>query len=133
VGQGNADLVREAFLAINRGDDESFLELLDEDVVWRSAAAGLVPATSLHGREAVRTGRRETESGGRHVHTTLQELRTAGPNVLVFGVVTTETPHRGRMMLPMSWIWTLHDGRAIHVESFTSRHAALAAWAARTG
>jgi ketosteroid isomerase-like protein len=131
--EGNADVVREAFLAINRGDDEAFLALLDEHVEWRSAAAGIVPATSLAGREAVRHGRRETEAGGRHVHTTLQELQTAGSNVLVFGVVTTETPHRGRMMLPMSWIWTIRDGRAIRVESFTSRHAALAAWAARTG
>jgi ketosteroid isomerase-like protein len=131
--EDNADLVREAFLAINRGDDEAFLELLDDDVEWRSAAAGIVPATSLAGREAVRTGRRETEAGGRHVHTTLQEMQTSGSEVLVFGVVTTETPHRGRMMLPMSWIWTLRGGRAIRVESFTSRHAALAAWAARTG
>lgn len=133
VSNDNADTVRSAFLAINRGDDDAFLDVLAEDVQWHSHAVGLVPASVWHGREAVRRGRVEVEAGGRHVRTTLQELRTSGDDVLVIGVVTSETPHRGRMMLPLAWIWSLRDGRVTRVESFTSRQKALAAWAARGG
>ena len=129
----NADIVREAFLAINRGDDESFLALLDEDVEWHSRTVGLVPASIWHGRDAVRRGRIEAEAGGRHIVTTLQELRTAGDDVLVLGVVTSEQPHRGRTMLPLAWIWTVRDGRVTRVESFTGRQSALSAWGARHG
>jgi ketosteroid isomerase-like protein len=124
----NADLVRRAFLAINGGDEAGFLELLAEDVEWHSATVGLVPASTWRGRDAVQRGRREIESGGRHVHTTLQELRTHGDDVLVLGVVTTETPHRGRMMLPIAWIWSVRDGRVTRVQSFAGRQRALSAW-----
>jgi ketosteroid isomerase-like protein len=129
----NADIVRAAFLAINRGDEEAFLDLLADDVEWRSATVGLLPATVMHGRDAVRRGRHEAEAEGRHVRTTLQELRTNGTDVLVLGVVTSERPHRGRVMLPLAWIWTLRDGRAVRVESFTGRQSALTAWHARGG
>ena len=127
----NADIVREAFLAINRGDEETFLALLDPGIEWRSPTTGIVPASVLRGRDAVREGRHAAEADGRHVVTTLQELRTAGDDVLVLGVVTSETPHRGRMMLPLAWIWTVRNGRVTHVESFTGRQSALSAWAAR--
>ena len=127
----NADTVRAAFLAINREDEEGFLELLDEDVVWHSQASGLVPARVWRGRDGVRQGRRQAEANGRHVHTTLQEMQTAGDDVLVLGVVTSETPHRGRVMLPLAWIWTVHDGLVVRIESFRGRQSALTTWASR--
>jgi ketosteroid isomerase-like protein len=124
----NADLVRRAFLAINAGDEESFLDLLADDIEWHSATAGLVPASTWRGRDAVRRGRQEVESGGRHVHTTLQELRTNVDDVLVLGVVTSETPHRGRVTLPIAWIWTVRDGKVVRVDSFAGRQRALSVW-----
>ena len=127
----NADIVREAFLAINRGDEETFLSLLDDDVVWRSSTVGIVPASVWRGRDGVRRGRHEAEAEGRHVVTTLQELRTAGADVLVVGVVTSEMPHRGRTTLPLAWIWTVRNGLVTNVESFTRRQSALSAWEAR--
>ena len=127
----NDDIVREAFLAINRGDEETFLALLDDDVEWHSATSGLVPASVWRGRDAVRRGRHEADADGRHVATILQEMRTAGDDVLVLGVVTSETPHRGRVMLPLAWIWTVRDARVRRVQSFTGRQSALSAWAAR--
>jgi ketosteroid isomerase-like protein len=130
---GNADVVRAAFLAINRGDEDAFFGLLDEHVEWHSATAGLVPPSIWRGREEVMRGRHEAEAEGRHVHTTLQELRTNGDDVLALGVVTSETPHRGRMMLPLAWIWSVHNGRVTRVTSFAGRQSALAAWAARGG
>ena len=123
-----ADLVRSAFLAINNGDEDAFLDALADDVEWRSPTVGIVPANVWIGRDAVRRGRWQVEGEGRYVHTTLQELRTAGDAVLVLGVVTSQTAHRGRVMLPMAWIWRVRDGRATHVESFPNRQAALAAW-----
>jgi ketosteroid isomerase-like protein len=124
----NADLVRHAFLAINRGDEDGFLDLLAEEVEWHSATVGLMPAQVWRGRDGVRRGRREAEAGGRHVHTTLQELRTNGDDVLVLGVVTSETPHRGRMMLPIAWIWSVRGGKVARVESFAGRQRALSVW-----
>ena len=125
----NADVVRAAFLAINRGDEEAFLELLAPSVEWHSGTSGIVPASIWRGREAVREGRNQAEAAGRHVHTTLQELLCAGDHVLVLGVVTSETPHRGRMMLPLAWIWTVRRGHVTRIESFPGRQRALTAWA----
>ena len=122
-----AETVRRALLAVNRGDEDTFLDALDPAVEWRSSLDGLVPADVWHGREAVRQGRQR--SSGRHVRTTLHGLVTRGEQVLVLGVVTAETPHRGATSTPIHWIWTVRDGRAVRVESFRSRTAAEAAFA----
>ena len=131
AARNGPEIVRTAFLALNNGDEETFLDALDERVEWRSATTGLVPHDVLHGREAVRRGRLEADSGGRHVRTTLQEIRHAGEDVLVLGAVTAETPHRGRVTLPMGWIWTVRDARAIAVESFATQQAAVKEWERR--
>jgi len=122
------EVVRSAFLAINRGDDDAFLDVLHHDVEWDSAADGIVAARRLRGRDAVRASRRDAAAEGRHVRTTLQEIEADGDRVLVFGVVTTDVEHRGRLTLPMAWIWSFADGSVRRVESFTNRSAALHAW-----
>ena len=129
VTDGPVDIVRRALLAVNRGDEDVFLESLDPDIEWRSNLDGLVPADVWHGREGVRAGR--LSSGGRHVRTTMHGLVTKGDHVLVLGVVTSETPHRGQVSTPIHWIWTVRDGLAVRVESFRSRTAAEAAFSRR--
>ena len=124
-----AEVVRSAYLAVNNDDEDAFLDTLADDVEWHSPTIGILPANTWIGRDAVRRGRQEIEGDGRHVHTTLQEIRTSGDAALVFGVVTAESAQRGRVMLPMAWIWRVREGRAVRIESFPSRQAALAAWA----
>ena len=131
MAQARADVVREALLAVNREDEEAFLARLHPDIEWRSNILGLVPAEVWRGRDAVRAGRDAVAADGRHVWTTLHDVREQGDQVLVLGVVTSETPHRGQSQVPISWIWTVRDGLAVRVESFRSRAAAEAAFAAR--
>jgi ketosteroid isomerase-like protein len=123
------DVVRQALLAINRGDEQTFFDLLDPDIEWRSTLDGVLPANVWKGREGVRQGR--LSSGERHVRTTMHGLVTKGEHVLVLGVVTSEIAHRGRVSTPIHWIWTVRDGLAVRVESFRSRTAAEAAFARR--
>jgi ketosteroid isomerase-like protein len=130
VADDPAEIVRRALLAINRDDEDVFLESLDPDIEWRSNLDGLVPADVWHGREGVREGRRSS-GAGRHVHTTMHGLVVQDDDVLVLGVVTLETPHRGQVSTPIHWIWTVRDGLAVRVESFRSRAAAEAAFARR--
>ena len=125
-----AETVRRALLAINRDDEDVFLESLHPNIEWRSNLDGLVPADVWHGRDGVRQGRHSGGSG-RHVSTTMHGLVTRGEHVLVLGVVTLETPHRGHVSTPIHWIWTVRDGLAVRVESFRSRAAAEAAFARR--
>jgi ketosteroid isomerase-like protein len=125
-----AGVVRQAFLALNREDEEGFLATLHERVEWISAATGIVPRSHWHGRDAVQEGRRQVRADGSHSHTTLQEIRVDGERALVFGVITSEGP-RGRLTLPMAWIWKVRDGQVVFVESFTNRLAAQRAWAQR--
>lgn len=81
------------------------------------------------GREAVREGRRRALQEGRHVHTTLQEIREDGDRALVLGIVTADLEDRHRTVtLPMSWIATVRDGRIAAIRSFTGRAEALARW-----
>jgi len=127
------ETVRTAFLAINNDDEDTFLGVLHPDVEWHSRTVGVLGADVWRGRDAVARGRVAASEGGRHVRTTLQEIRAHGDDVLVLGTVTAETPHRGRVSLPAAWIWTVRDGLAVRVESFPSRSAGLMAWANRTG
>lgn len=119
-----AEIVRRALLAINSGDEELFLDSLDPQVEWHSHLDGLLPAGDWRGREGVRMGR---AAAGRHVRTTMHGLDVRGKQVLVLGVVTLDTPQRGRGSTPIHWIWTVRDGLAVRVESFRSRTAAEAA------
>jgi ketosteroid isomerase-like protein len=125
-----AEIVRRALLAINRDDEDVFLESLDPDIEWHSNLDGLVPADVWHGREGVRRGRRSGGTG-RHVHTTMHGLVARDEHVLVLGVVTLDTPHRGHVSTPIHWIWTVRDGLAVRVESFRSQAAAEAAFSRR--
>ena len=82
------------------------------------------------GRDAVRDGRRRSLQEGRHVHTTLQEIRTDGADrVLVLGIVTSDDDRHRTVTLPMSWIARVRDGRIAAIRSFTGRAEAMARWA----
>ena len=125
-----AETVRRSLLAINRGDEETFLASLHPDVEWHSHVDGVLPADIWRGRERVRAGR-SASGGARHVSTTLHGMVTDGDQVLVLGVVTSQTPHRGQVSAPIYWLWTVREGLAVRVESFRSRTAAEAAFAQR--
>ena len=118
--------MRRALLAINRGDEDAFLESLDPDIEWHSHLDGLVPADVWRGREGVREGL--ARRSGRHVSTTLHGIDTRGEHVLALGVVRSQAPHRGHVSTPIYWLWTVRNGLAVHVESFRSRTAAEAAF-----
>jgi ketosteroid isomerase-like protein len=128
VTDAPAEIVRRALLAVNRGDEETFLESLHPDIEWRSHLDGLLPADVWRRREGVQQGRRSSSMGGRHVRTTIHGLVERGDQVLVLGVVTSEMPHRGQASTPIYWVWTVRDGLAVRVESFRSRTAAEAAF-----
>lgn len=67
---------------------------------------------------------------GRHVHTTLQEIRADGDRALVLGIVTSEDARHRSVTLPMSWIVRVRDGRIAAIRSYTGRAEALARWEA---
>jgi ketosteroid isomerase-like protein len=95
-----------------------------------SAASGILPADVWHGRDAVREGRRRSLQEGRHVHTTLQEIRTDRDRALVLGIVSSDFEHKRVVTLPMSWIVRVRGGRIAAIRSYTGRAEALARWAA---
>ena len=83
------------------------------------------------GRDAVREGRRISVEEGRHVHTTLQEIRSDGDRALVLGIVTSDDErHHRSVTLPMSWIVRVRSARIAAIRSFTGRAEALARWEA---
>ena len=105
--------------------------MLAEDIEWISAASGILPADVWRGRDAVREGRRRSLQEGRHVHTTLQEIRSDGDRALVLGIVTSDDArHHRSVTLPMSWIVRVRGGRIVAIRSFTGRAEAFARWEA---
>ena len=104
--------------------------MLAEDVEWVSAASGILPADVWRGRDAVREGRRLSLQAGRHVHTTLQEIRSDGDHALVLGIVTSDDASHRTVTLPMSWIVRVRADRIAAIRSFTGRAEALARWEA---
>jgi ketosteroid isomerase-like protein len=123
----NADIVRSAILAQNRGDEETMLAAFHAAIEFHTTTTGPAETQVVRGRDALLRGleaARQTEGGFR---ITLHEVEQAGDEVFVVGSVTSE---RG-MRMPRAWIWQLRDGKVVRVDSYTGRVAATRVWQER--
>lgn len=90
----NADIVRSAILAQNRGDDETLMAVIDPAVEWHVGAGGLTGATIVRGRDALMRMVAQARSQAGAFRITLHEVREAGDEVLVIGSVSASLAPR---------------------------------------
>lgn len=122
-----SDAVRHTLLALGRGDVETFLNGLCEDVEWHGGGV-LLPVGTWRGREQVREGLRAlAEQRGEISRVVLREVSAMHLAVLLLGVIERHGPH-GFATMPNSWICEMQDDRIKRVTAYVSDAAARVAW-----
>ncbi len=121
----------EALTAMNRGDVEPAVALLDSDVEWRGRPSGHLwwkYTPSCHGPEEARQNfelqvvKGRARPGAKEF--TLEQVEQVGDRVVVGGSWTMEDGSRqtaGRFFQ----VLTVRDGRIVDMQGCTSRRAAL--------
>lgn len=128
----NVAAVRRAYEVFASGDREGAMELLDPDVVWFPAVNLMTEQSIYHGREAVcRLVFEEIPSLFDEFSARLLEVHEVGEEqVLAIGRLRCRVPGcSAAVEQTFGQLFTVRDGRAVRMESYPTRRAALEALA----
>ena len=127
MAEANAEIVRAAYDAINRGDMRGFLRSLDREIEWRGAEHGTDPDTYT-GHEGVDRYYRTRLDVWDELKQEPEELIEAGDCVVA--VVRTRT--RGKasgiaLEERSAHLWELREGKVVRFEAYDDLDDALGA------
>lgn len=128
MSRENVEIVREGFGAVARGDLDSFLAFLHEDVVWVNPAYAVEPGTR-RGIGEFREALQRLRAAFGDIRVEVDEVIEAGDDhVVVVGRWTGEGSGSGvPMETAFSSVLTLRDGKVVRYEWFRERAEALEA------
>jgi uncharacterized protein len=123
----NVEILRDAYEALNDGDIERALAVLDEDAEW-SEHSDLPEAGTYRGRDAIRTFLESFLESWQDFDQEMEELITGGPCVLIM----LRSRQRGKgsgvaVEAQYAHLWTMEDGRGVRVDAYFVREEALRA------
>ena len=131
MSQADLEVVKRGCAAFNRGDWETALSFLTDDVVWVPFVASVDTDGSLHGKEAIRRAweaQREA-FGGESFVLEVSEIVDLGP-----GTALAVHRLRGRgagsgldVGVDFATLWTFRDGKVARVDPYADKAQALAA------
>jgi ketosteroid isomerase-like protein len=128
MSRENVEVVRRLNEAFNRGDMDTFLELLHPDVEWVPILAKL-EGTVYQGRDAVSRWVAELHRDWAEFHPDPQEFRDLGGVVLALGTWHARARTSGLSLdsQPGAWLARIRDRKIVRYETFTNRSDALEA------
>jgi len=112
--------------ALGRGDMESFLALMDDDIVWiaaRSAVEG-----TYRGHDGLRRFFADNDENFEVFEPDFREVRDLGDRILAVGVIHIRA--RGSALetdIPVAGIFTFKQGKLVRWEDFRERRIAVEA------
>jgi uncharacterized protein len=116
----NVAIVRRAYDAWNRGNEEEAVGLLAPDVKW-TLPPHFPDAETWHGRDRVVEGIREMMASWESLHMDVRELIDEGDRVIARVRFEGTSAVTGLDLAGMgvdTQIWTLRDGLAVEVRMF---------------
>jgi ketosteroid isomerase-like protein len=127
----DVEILRRAYEALNHGDIEGALAVLDEDAEW-TEHSDLPEAGSYHGREAIRAFLVQFLESWQQFHQETEELIPGESCVLIM----LRSHQRGKgsgidVEAKYAHLWTMKDGRGVRVDAYFDRKDALRALRAR--
>src|SRR5215217_1029221 len=126
MSQENMRLFEDGMEALNRGDVDAFLSLVDEDVVWIAARSAVEGAYRGHG--GLRKFFADNEENFEVFEPDFREVRDLGDRILVSGAIHIRG--RGSSVetdIPIAGIFTFRNGKLTRWEDFRDRDIALEA------
>ena len=122
MSQENVEAFRRGLDAGNRGDVEGLLEVLDPEIVWRSALHAQLEgeATDFRGHEGVREMLRDLNEGFDEIQIEISEFEDLGDRVLAIGRTHVHGGASGaHLQMPMAFVAEFKDGRATSMRAYT--------------
>jgi ketosteroid isomerase-like protein len=127
----NAEILRDAYEALNRGDTTAALDVLAPEVEWHESRA-LPERDTYRGREEVGTLLRDFLEPWEDFRQEVEEVRAVGDRVALFLHLVAEGRTSGaRVDARYAHVWTMRDGKAVRVDAYYDRGEALAALASK--
>jgi uncharacterized protein len=128
VTEDNAERIRQAYDAFNRGDLDAAMAFMHEDVEWRMSGAIVGTADAYHGHEGVRQWWLEFLEPFESMSIEPEEIIEATEDRVLVLVRLRATGREGiDVDLSVSHLYDLRGDKVARVQAFVDRDAALAA------
>jgi ketosteroid isomerase-like protein len=119
----SVEMVKEGFVAHNRGDLDALVEFYDPDVVFETLLLG-----THHGNQSIRLLYEENQKTMAGYDVEPVELIDAGDKVVaVVRMVGAGSASRISLDEGFAFVFTIRDGRCVREQAFRNREEALAA------
>ncbi len=119
----NVELVRQLWIAFERGGIDAVLEIVDPDVEWEPYGGGGTVYRGHDGLRAYMSGRRER---GEEAEGRLYSAFAKGDAVVARGELRIRGEH-GLVTMQPGWLYEFRNGKLIRFRGFPTQEAALRA------
>ena len=124
MSEGDIDVIRGSYDALNEGDVEAALEALDSDAIWYESPE-LPGGDEFHGRDALREFLQDFLAEWGRFHQEIEDVVVAGDRVAVLIHLTAVGRLSGvEADTRYAHVWTMRNRRGITVEGFRDQEAA---------
>jgi ketosteroid isomerase-like protein len=125
----NVEIVRGAYEAFNQEGRETMLEYLDPEIEWDESDLPARRPGVYHGHDGVIRLLNENAALWEDIRIAIDEIKEGeGDQVIAFIRATGKGRHTGvDVELASAQVWTLRNGKAVHVRLYLDREEALQA------
>ena len=131
MSQEHIDLIRRGFEAFNRGDWDTALEFVAEDVVWGAYLASMDGERVIFGPESLRrTWQAQREDlGGEELKVEARDIRDLGAGSLLVKLRVTGRGSASGVPVQVEYVqlWTIRGGLVVRLDNYASEAEALEA------
>jgi ketosteroid isomerase-like protein len=128
----NTKVAQEAYAAFGRGDVQTILDRLADDVIWKPVygAAAYVPTSGeRRGKPAVATFFKQVAEHINFLKFEPKEFVATGDKVVALGHYTGKSPIGKTFDSDFAMVFTLQNGKVSHFQEFSDSAAINAAYA----
>jgi ketosteroid isomerase-like protein len=128
VSSGNVEIVRATYEAFNHKSREEMLEFLDPGIEWDESDLPARRPGVYHGHEGIISLLEENATLWENICIAIDDIAEGDDRVIAF----IRAKGRGRntgidVELASAQVWTIRDGKAVHVRLYLDREEALQA------
>jgi ketosteroid isomerase-like protein len=129
MSSGNIEIVRGAYEAFNHKGREAMLEFLDSEIVWDESDLPARRPGIYHGHEGIIRLLNENATLWEDINIAIDDvIQGDHDRVIAFIRAKGRGRHTGvDVELASAQVWTLRDGKAVHVRLYLDREEALQA------
>ena len=127
MSRQNAEIVRDAYELLNRGDVESLVELCDDDFLMDMSERVFNPDT-YRGHDGIRRFHDGVRDAWESYRWTVEDTRVKGDSVVAMLHCQGQSRKGGPTVdWRVAWLWTVRQGRPVSLRFYRNQEKALEA------